>query len=154
MRVQNQEKGLDNMEALLIVGGSVIFVMVLEFIFILIDWSVERKNKIIIELNQFKLFYSMNPDAWELRYSYVLYKVLNERGYVEKEYKFSFPFINYIRYKILRKKLFDKKEQSKYLELYLEALEYIKKDIETFTDDNNDFIKEQLEKLQSNERYM
>ena len=96
MRVQNQEKGLDNMEALLIVGGSVIFVMVLEFIFILIDWSVERKNKIIIELNRFKLFYSMNPDAWELRYSYVLYKVLNERGYVEKEYKFSFPFIDYI----------------------------------------------------------
>ena len=154
MRVQNQEKGLDNMEALLIVGGSVIFVMVLEFIFILIDWSVERKNKMIIELNQFKLFYSMNPDAWELRYSYVIYKALNEQGYVVKEYRFSFSFIDYIRYKILRKKLFDKKEQSEYLELYLEALEYIKKDIENFTDDNNDFVKEQLEKLQGNERYM
>ena len=154
MRVQNQEKGLDNMEALLIVGGSVIFVMVLEFIFILIDWSVERKNKIIIELNQFKLFYSMNPDAWELRYSYVLYKVLNERGYIEKEYRFSFPFIDYIRYMILRKKLFNKKEQSKYLELYLEALEYIKKDIEKFTEQNNEFVKEQLEKLQNTERYM
>lgn len=140
------------MEALLIVGGSVIFVMVLEFIFILIDWSVERKNKMIIELNQFKLFYSMNPDAWELRYSYVIYKALNERGYAVKEYRFSFSFIDYIRYKILRKKLFDKKEQSEYLELYLEALEYIKKDIENFTDDNNDFVKEQLEKLQSNER--
>lgn len=152
MRVQNQEKGLDNMKALLIVGGSILFVIVLEFISILVDWSIERKNKIIIELNRFKLFYSMNPDAWELRYSYVLYKVLNERGYVEKEYKFSFPFIDYIRYMILRKKLFNKKEQSKYLELYLEALEYIKKDIENFTDDNNDFVKEQLEKLQSNER--
>ena len=152
MRVQNREKGLDNMEALLIVGGSVIFVMVLEFIFTLIDWSVERKNKMIIELNQFKLFYSMNPDAWELRYSYVIYKALNEQGYVVKEYRFSFSFIDYIRYKILRKKLFDKKEQSEYLELYLEALEYIKKDIENFTDDNNDFVKEQLEKLRSNER--
>ena len=152
MRVQNREKGLDNMEALLIVGGSVIFVMVLEFIFTLIDWSVERKNKMIIELNQFKLFYSMNPDAWELRYSYVIYKSLNEQGYAVKEYRFSFSFIDYIRYKILRKKLFDKKEQSEYLELYLEALEYIKKDIENFTDDNNDFVKEQLEKLRSNER--
>ena len=96
----------------------------------------------------------MNPDAWELRYSYVLYKVLNERGYIEKEYRFSFPFIDYIRYMILRKKLFNKKEQSKYLELYLEALEYIKKDIEKFTEQNNEFVKEQLEKLQNTERYM
>ena len=124
------------------------------FIDQLMEWCLTRCGKLNIKLKQFKLFYSMNPDAWKLEDDYAVYKVFNRQGYVTKTYLYCFPFIDYIKYKILRKKLLNKKEQAKYTELYLEALEYIKKDIEKFTEQNNDFVKEQLEKLQNTERYM
>ena len=91
----------------------------------------------------------MNPNVWELSDDYVIYNVFNKNGYATKSFKFYFPFLDFIKYKIFKKRLDKKSTQVKYSELYLEALEYIKKDINKFTTDNNDFVNEQLKKLQN-----
>ena len=139
---------------LIIFGGSILITcLVVAFIYfvdLLIDWSIIKKsNKLKIKLEQFKLFYSMNPNVWELRDDYVIYNVFNKNGYATKSFKFYFPFLDFIKYKIFKKRLDKKSTQVKYSELYLEALEYIKKDINKFTTDNNDFVNEQLKKLQN-----
>lgn len=138
---------------LIIFGGSILITcLVVAFIYfvdLLIDWSTKKSNKLKIKLEQFKLFYSMNPNVWELRDDYVIYNVFNKNGYATKSFKFYFPFLDFIKYKIFKKRLDKKSTQVKYSELYLEALEYIKKDIENFTTDNNDFVNEQLKKLQN-----
>ena len=139
---------------LIIFGGSILITcLVVAFIYfvdLLIDWSIIKKsNKLKIKLKQFKLFYSMNPNVWELRDDYVIYNVFNKNGYATKSFKFYFPFLDFIKYKIFKKRLDKKSTQVKYSELYLEALEYIKKDINKFTTDNNDFVNEQLKKLQN-----
>ena len=139
---------------LIIFGGSILITcLVVAFIYfvdLLIDWSTTKKsNKLKIKLEQFKLFYSMNPNVWELRDDYVIYNVFNKNGYATKSFKFYFPFLDFIKYKIFKKRLDKKSTQIKYSESYLEALEYIKKDINKFTTDNNDFVNEQLKKLQN-----
>ena len=139
---------------LIIFGGSILITcLVVAFIYfvdLLIDWSTTKKsNKLKIKLEQFKLFYSMNHNVWELRDNYVIYNVFNKNGYATKSFKFYFPFLDFIKYKIFKKRLDKKSTQVKYSELYLEALEYIKKDIDKFTTDNNDFVNEQLKKLQN-----
>ncbi len=138
---------------LIIFGGSILITcLVVAFIYfvdLLIDWGIKKSNKLKIKLKQFKLFYSMNPNVWELRDDYVIYNVFNKDGYATKSFKFYFPFLDFIKYKIFKKRLDKKSTQVKYSELYLEALEYIKKDIDKFTTDNNDFVNEQLKKLQN-----
>lgn len=138
----------------LIISGSILvtclIVAFIYFVDLLIDWSTTKKsNKLKIKLEQFKLFYSMNPNVWELRDDYVIYNVFNKDGYTTKSFKFYFPFLDFIKYKIFKKRLDKKSTQVKYSESYLEALEYIKKDIDKFTTDNNDFVNEQLKKLQN-----
>lgn len=138
----------------LIISGSILvtclIVAFIYFVDLLIDWSTTKKsNKLKIKLEQFKLFYSMNSNVWELRDDYVIYNVFNKNGYATKSFKFYFPFLDFIKYKIFKKRLDKKSTQVKYSELYLEALEYIKKDIDKFTTDNNDFVNEQLKKLQN-----
>ena len=137
---------------LIIIGSILITCLIFAFIYfvdLLIDWGIKKSNKLKIKLKQFKLFYSMNPNVWELRDDYVIYNVFNKDGYATKSFKFYFPFLDFIKYKIFKKRLDKKSTQVKYSELYLEALEYIKKDIDKFTTDNNDFVNEQLKKLQN-----
>ena len=137
---------------LIIIGRILITCLIFAFIYfvdLLIDWGIKKSNKLKIKLKQFKLFYSMNPNVWELRDDYVIYNVFNKDGYATKSFKFYFPFLDFIKYKIFKKRLDKKSTQVKYSELYLEALEYIKKDIDKFTTDNNDFVNEQLKKLQN-----
>ena len=137
---------------LIIISSILITCLIFAFIYfvdLLIDWGIKKSNKLKIKLKQFKLFYSMNPNVWELRDDYVIYNVFNKDGYATKSFKFYFPFLDFIKYKIFKKRLDKKSTQVKYSELYLEALEYIKKDIDKFTTDNNDFVNEQLKKLQN-----
>ena len=137
---------------LIIIGSILITCLIFAFIYfvdLLIDWGIKKSNKLKIKLKQFKLFYSMNPNVWELRDDYVIYNVFNKDEYATKSFKFYFPFLDFIKYKIFKKRLDKKSTQVKYSELYLEALEYIKKDIDKFTTDNNDFVNEQLKKLQN-----
>lgn len=137
---------------LIIIGSILITCLIFAFIYfvdLLIDCGIKKSNKLKIKLKQFKLFYSMNPNVWELRDDYVIYNVFNKDGYATKSFKFYFPFLDFIKYKIFKKRLDKKSTQVKYSELYLEALEYIKKDIDKFTTDNNDFVNEQLKKLQN-----
>lgn len=135
---------------LIIIGSILVTCLIFAFIYfvdLLIDWSTKKSNKLKIKLEQFKLFYSINPNVWELRDDYVIYNVFNKDGYATKSFKFYFPFLDFIKYKIFKKRLDKKSTQVKYSELYLEALEYIKKDIDKFTTDNNDFVNEQLKKI-------
>ena len=137
---------------LIIIGGILITCLIFAFIYfvdLLIDWGIKKSNKLKIKFEQFKLFYSMNSNAWELRDDYVIYNIFNKNGYATKSFKFYFPFLDFIKYKIFKKRLDKKSTQVKYSELYLEALEYIKKDIDKFTEQNNKFVNEQLKKLQN-----
>ena len=121
------------------------------FIDLFIDWNIGRSDKLKIKLKQFKRFYNMNPKAWRLKDSYVIYEVFN--GYDGKAtFKFYFPFLDFIRYIIFKKGIEKKSAQVKYTESYLEALEYIKKDIEKFTEQNNKFVEEKIQMLQNTKR--
>lgn len=138
----------------IIISGSLITGLIfglISFISLVTDWWVGKSGKLKIKLKQFKRFYNMNPKAWRLKDSYVIYEVVN--GYDGKAtFKFYFPFLDFIRYIIFKKGIEKKSAQVKYTESYLKALEYIKKDIEKFTEQNNKFVEEKIQMLQNTKR--
>lgn len=140
-----------------ILSSILITILIFSFIYFIdlfIDWNIGRSDKLKIKLKQFKRFYNMNPNAWRLKDDYVMYKAFNEYGSVIKSFKFYFPFLDFIRYRILKKGIEKKSAQVEYSESYLEVLEYIKKDIEKFTEQNNKFVEEKIQMLQNTKRYM
>ena len=73
----------------------------------LCDWSWGKSYaKNVIKFKTFKSFYIINPDRWDLRDDWVLfYKSCTSYGSYYGDYAFRFNYIDYIQYKIWKRKI-------------------------------------------------
>ena len=108
------------------------------FYLIFDDWIFHCKDEPRIRFKAFLAFYSIAPHKWTLYRNYVSYFGGSN---------FGFNIIDWLRYKHWRKhkeKWETKRQQNAE---YLRTIELIKKDLESFTIENDKMIAKEVDKL-------
>lgn len=84
----------------------------------------------IIEFEEFKSLYEVNPKHWELRPDSVRYESNPGDYWNSKNYLLRFSFVDYLKYRSWKFDLSNKEEKSKLSKEYQEFREAIAQDLE------------------------
>ena len=120
--------------------ASVLPILAAAFLFFIFfdDWLSFCKDNPRIRFKAFLTFYSIAPDKWNVYRNYVSYHGGSD---------FGFSIIDWLRYKHWRKhkEKWETKQQQN--AEYLRTIELIKKDLESFTIENDKMIAKEVDKL-------
>ena len=107
---------------------------------LLYDWDNYSRDYIRMKFKTFLSFYAINPDRWRLYCDCIEYCPNNT--------SFGFNLIDWVRYKIWKRRLNKWRTKQEHLKKYQSTLELIKKDLEKFTRENDEMMKRETEKYQ------
>lgn len=98
--------------------------------------SIPKMNK--MKFKSFVSFYQIAPGKWGLQDDYVVYyKSADDRYSWKKDHRFTFSFLDLIRYTFWRRSLDKTHEERELYEDYREAIESIRSDVENFQKENH-----------------